>query len=71
MVEAERWVAGERPDPDVLRRTLSPMAEMVNLDTMVLGCTHFPLLRDWLVAAAPDACGGSIRGTPLPVAPVR
>ncbi|WP_069383488.1 glutamate racemase [Halomonas caseinilytica] len=53
VVEAERWVAGERPDPDVLRRTLSPMAEMVNLDTMVLGCTHFPLLRDWLVAAAP------------------
>ncbi|WP_328716323.1 glutamate racemase [Halomonas elongata] len=53
VTEAERWVAGERPDPDVLRRTLSPMAQMPDLDTMVLGCTHFPLLRDWLIEFAP------------------
>ncbi|WP_275287031.1 glutamate racemase [Halomonas elongata] len=53
VAEAERWVMGACPDPDVLIRTLSPLAKMPSLDTVVLGCTHFPLLRDRLIEAAP------------------
>ncbi|WLI74257.1 glutamate racemase [Halomonas alkalicola] len=51
--EAERWLAGEAPDPAVIRRALAPLWEDPLLDTVVLGCTHFPLLRDFLAAAAP------------------
>lgn len=54
--EAERWVIGESPDPAVLRRALAPLwheAEAPRLDTVVLGCTHFPLLRRSLAEAAP------------------
>lgn len=51
--EAERWLAGETPDPEVVRRALAPLWEDPALDTVVLGCTHFPLLRDVLAAAAP------------------
>ncbi|MDT8894087.1 glutamate racemase [Halomonas sp. I1] len=53
VAEAERRVMGSSPDPDVLLRTLAPLAEMPSLDTMVLGCTHFPLLREGLIEAAP------------------
>ncbi|MFG6136631.1 glutamate racemase [Halomonas sp. B23F22_10] len=51
--QAERLVAGEPPDPEVLRRVLAPLAELPDLDTLVLGCTHFPLLRESLEAAVP------------------
>ena len=51
--EAERWLAGETPDLEVIGRALAPLWEDPALDTVVLGCTHFPLLRDFLVAAAP------------------
>ncbi|WP_444988810.1 glutamate racemase [Halomonas mongoliensis] len=51
--EAERWLAGETPDAEVVRQALAPLWEDPALDTVVLGCTHFPLLRDVLVAAAP------------------
>lgn len=51
--EAERWLAGETPDPEVVRLALAPLWEDPALDTVVLGCTHFPLLRDALAAAAP------------------
>ncbi|PMR78678.1 glutamate racemase [Halomonas urumqiensis] len=50
--QAERWLAGEVPDIDVIRRSLAPLWEDPELDVVVLGCTHFPLLRDWLT---PDA----------------
>ncbi|WP_416140118.1 glutamate racemase [Halomonas sp. HK25] len=51
--EAERWLAGEPPDPAVIRQALAPLWEDPELDTVVLGCTHFPLLRGFLAAAAP------------------
>jgi glutamate racemase len=51
--EAERWLAGDAPDPGVVRQALAPLWEDPLLDTVVLGCTHFPLLRDVLAAAAP------------------
>ncbi|MFC2990857.1 glutamate racemase [Halomonas tibetensis] len=51
--EAERWLAGEPPDLEVIRQALAPLWADPALDTVVLGCTHFPLLRDFLVASAP------------------
>ncbi len=53
VAEAERLVAGERPGRTVLRRALSPLWVDPELDTVVLGCTHFPLLAPWLTEAAP------------------
>lgn len=51
--QAECWIAGEALDEQVLREALAPLAEDPRIDTVVLGCTHFPLLRDALAAAAP------------------
>ncbi|SFT54321.1 glutamate racemase [Halomonas saccharevitans] len=56
--EAERLVVGEVPDRVAIGRALAPLweasaAEVPPLDTVVLGCTHFPLLRRWLAEAAP------------------
>lgn len=51
--EAERLVRGESPDLTRIRGMLAPLEALPDLDTMVLGCTHFPLLRDWLARAAP------------------
>ncbi|WP_108444760.1 glutamate racemase [Halomonas denitrificans] len=56
--EAERLVVGEAPDPAAIRRALAPLWAAASagepaLDTVVLGCTHFPLLRRQLVEAAP------------------
>ncbi|MDZ7852256.1 MAG: glutamate racemase [Halomonas sp.] len=53
VTEAERLVAGERPDQATLRQALSPLWDDPELDTVVLGCTHFPLLGPWLTEAAP------------------
>lgn len=53
--QAERWVQGEVLDEHELREALSPLAEDPEIDTVVLGCTHFPLLRDALVATAPGS----------------
>ena len=56
--EAERLVVGETPDRAAIRRSLAPLWEASSaaetaLDTVVLGCTHFPLLRRQLIEAAP------------------
>lgn len=51
--QAERWILGKALDDQVLRDALAPLAEDPKIDTVVLGCTHFPLLRDALAAAAP------------------
>jgi glutamate racemase len=51
--EAERLVAGEPPHRASLHRALAPLWEDPHLDTVVLGCTHFPLLAPWLAEAAP------------------
>lgn len=51
--EAERFLAGEEPDQAVIDAVTAPLWEAADLDTVVLGCTHFPLLGERIVAAAP------------------
>lgn len=51
--QAERLLAGEPVDDAVLEAGLAPLWRAPTLDTVVLGCTHFPLLRDLLDARAP------------------
>ncbi|MCW4149128.1 glutamate racemase [Halomonas sp. 18H] len=53
VAEAERWVMEGRLDSGVLRDVLSPLGELPSLDTLVLGCTHFPLLKQALAEATP------------------
>ena len=53
VTEAERLVAGGLPDRTNLRLALAPLWDDPLLDTVVLGCTHFPLLGSWLDEAAP------------------
>lgn len=56
----EGWTSGEVPDA-VARRYLSPLAG-TDVDTLVLGCTHYPLLADVL-----RRVGEEIVGAPLNV----
>ncbi|WP_027967229.1 glutamate racemase [Halomonas halocynthiae] len=51
VVEAEQMVRGKTPDLSRIRDALAPLDALHDLDTVVLGCTHFPLLRDWLSGA--------------------
>lgn len=51
--QAERLLAGEPVDGAVLEDGLAALWRDATLDTVVLGCTHFPLLRDLLDARAP------------------
>ncbi|APX93936.1 glutamate racemase [Halomonas sp. 1513] len=53
VAEAEHWLAGGALDPQVIEACLAPLWQDPELDTVVLGCTHFPLLREALAAAAP------------------
>lgn len=51
---AERKLRGEAVDIVELNALMAPFFERENpVDTIVLGCTHFPLLRDELERAAP------------------
>ncbi len=50
---AEAKLRGETPDPAELAEILAPVFDHPRLDTVVLACTHFPLLRDELIQAAP------------------
>ncbi len=51
---AEDKLLGTPPDPVVLKQILAPWLELVKPpDTIVLGCTHFPLLSDELSAVLP------------------
>ena len=44
------------------RRYLSELFERDNqVDTIVLGCTHYPLLRDVVAKVCEELCGGPIR----------
>lgn len=52
---AEQKLRGQSPDPEKLREILAPIFTNPRTDTLVLACTHFPLLRDELEAAAPRA----------------
>ncbi|WIX31427.1 glutamate racemase [Salinicola sp. JS01] len=53
VVAAERKLAGGELDPEALAAALMPLWREPALDTVVLGCTHFPLLRAELEAQAP------------------
>lgn len=51
VLAAEQKLRGEPVDPELLRGLLRPIVD-AGADTVVLGCTHFPLLRAELQAAA-------------------
>ena len=51
---AEAKLAGGAVDPAAIANAVGPLAETVNLDTIVLACTHFPLLAEELAAALPN-----------------
>lgn len=50
---AEAKLRGERIAPEDVVATVAPLAEYGRLDTVVLACTHFPLLRGELTACLP------------------
>lgn len=50
---AEAKLRGEMIAPDAIAAAVAPLAEVVRMDTVVLACTHFPLLRDELQASLP------------------
>lgn len=55
VVLAEAKLHGEVIDHAVLKKVLRPWLSMAEPpDTVVLGCTHFPLLREELAAVLPD-----------------
>lgn len=54
---AEAKLGGEEVGADAVRRAIQPMFDAPagdRIDTIVLACTHFPLLAEELRAAAPD-----------------
>lgn len=53
VAQAERALAGEALDFRVLEAELAALWAEPGLDTVVLGCTHFPLLAEQLNACAP------------------
>lgn len=53
VAQAEQHIAGEPLDTAALDASLAPLWAAPELDTVVLGCTHFPLLRDVLAERAP------------------
>lgn len=57
VAEAEALIKDDAPSRAVLDRVLDPLwraaRESPRMDTVVLGCTHFPLLLPWLSALAP------------------
>ncbi len=53
---AEAKLRGDRPDIDAIRAIIAPLFDPRHqppMDTLVLACTHFPLLREELEQAAP------------------
>jgi len=50
---AEQRVAGTTPPQDEMDRVLAPLRQ-ARVDTVVLGCTHYPLLLPWLQVALPE-----------------
>jgi glutamate racemase len=50
---AEAKLRGERIAPEDVVATVAPLAEVGRMDTVVLACTHFPLLRGELQACLP------------------
>lgn len=50
---AEQALRGQAASTQELRNILAPLFQSESLDTVVLACTHFPLITDELAAAAP------------------
>jgi len=50
---AEDTLRGTPPPVEVLSSIIKPLFENKRLDTIVLACTHFPLIKDQLANAAP------------------
>ena len=60
LVEAGRTAPGDIVTENVLRGYLEPMAEH-GIDTLILGCTHYPLLKDIIASILPGVnliCSG-------------
>jgi glutamate racemase len=55
VTQAENALRGIAPDPEVLSSILTPIFDDPRTDTIVLACTHFPLLKSELTEAAPRA----------------
>jgi glutamate racemase len=61
VVEAEAYLSGVTPNTEHMQAALAPLWQAITpsssahpaLDTVVLGCTHFPLLKPWLTQLAP------------------
>ncbi len=47
---AEAKLAGQAPDMALLKNILQPFIDQPGLDTLVLACTHFPLLKQEIAA---------------------
>jgi len=54
----EGWLQGEIPH-NVVRTYLQSVLPEQSVDTIVLGCTHYPLLREVIVTVAKELCGYS------------
>ena len=54
----EGWVTGEVPQL-AARRYLQPLAD-ADVDTIVLGCTHYPLLSEMIHEVAADLLGHDV-----------
>lgn len=50
---AEDKLAGRPINMEILSQEVAPLFAKPDVDTVVLACTHFPLLKDELAAAAP------------------
>lgn len=50
---AEAKLAGEAVDQAAIEKAVLPLREVAELDTVVLACTHFPLLKEELAKALP------------------
>jgi glutamate racemase len=50
---AEAKMRGEQIALDAIAAAVAPLAGVAQMDTVVLACTHFPLLRDELQASLP------------------
>lgn len=53
VIFAEEALRGVSPPPAALRSLLKPMIDKRQLDTIVLACTHFPLVKKQLINALP------------------
>ncbi|OOF65630.1 glutamate racemase [Rodentibacter sp. Ppn85] len=51
---AEQKIRGHSVDMTVLKDELLPWVNIMDLDTLILGCTHFPLIKDEIQFCLPQ-----------------